>query len=78
MVAITIEISDDTKANLAKLAERCTEIDQERGGATTHGALDISRLLQLLVEDAALVIARPGSWEGTGMAHHLAAHGYEL
>jgi len=30
------------------------------------------------MEDVALTISRPGSWEGANMQQVLAAHGYEL
>lgn len=79
MPAITIELSDEDAAHLAELAQRCVEADQARNGATTHGSLEnAADLLAMLAEDAAMVIRRPGSWEGAGMARHLAAHGYEV
>jgi len=78
MPKFTIEVSDDDAAHLAELAQRCAEADKERDGATTHGAVDVAGLLAMLAEDAAMVIRRPGSWEGAGMAQHLASHGYEV
>jgi hypothetical protein len=53
-------------------------VDEERDGATTRGALTVERLLAMLAEDCGMVISRPGSWEGSGMANLLASHGYDL
>jgi hypothetical protein len=78
MPRIAIEISDDDAASLAELAEQCTAAHQERDGATTHGKLDVPALLAMLAQDAAMVIARPGSWEGSKMADLLSSHGYEF
>lgn len=78
MKRIQIEVSEQTAATLADLARRCTESDTDRNGATTHGPLTVARLLAMLAEDAALVIDRPGSWEGANMAQVFTSHGYEV
>lgn len=78
MRRFTIEVSDDTAARLAELAKLCTAADKERGGATTHGELTVSGLLAMLADDAAMVLTRPGSWEGSNMATVLTSHGYEV
>jgi len=78
MAQITIEVSDDDAANLAELAQRCAEADKERDGATTHGPIDVAGLLAMLAQDAAMVIRRPGSWEGANMAQVFTSHGYEV
>lgn len=78
MATITVEVSDDVAADLAELGQRCTEADKSRDGATTHGPLDAAGILAMLAEDAAMVIRRPGSWEGAGMAQQLTSHGYEV
>ena len=44
--------------------------------ATTHGQLDLPKLTALLLEDVALMVRRPGSWEGSNMATVMASHGY--
>jgi len=76
---ITIELSKEDSANLAELTRRCVDADQARNGATTHGPLESAAdLLTMLAQDAAMVIRRPGSWEGAGMARLLAGHGYEV
>ena len=74
----TIEVSKVLGAQLSRLAKRCTAVHEEPDGATTHGALTVERLLEMLAEDCGMVISRPGSWEGSGMAHLLASHGYDL
>ena len=78
MTAVTIEIPDDLAYQLAELAARCTEIDQDRGGATTHGPLTVPDLLAMLAEDASMILSRPSSWEGSNMNTVLSAHGYQL
>ena len=35
-------------------------------------------LVAMLVEDAAMVVSRPGSWEGANMASVFASHGYDV
>lgn len=78
MPIMQVEVSDAAAVDLAELARRCTQADKERNGATTHGPLEVADILAMLAEDAAMVISRPGSWEGAGMAQHLSAHGYEI
>jgi hypothetical protein len=51
-----------------------TKSDPANG--TSHGALDIEELTRMLLEDVALAVLRPGSWEGHGMRQLLASHGY--
>lgn len=45
-------------------------------GASSHGPLNRHRLAQLLLEDVALAMRRPGSWEGANMRQVLRSHGY--
>ena len=78
MPTMMIEVSEEVAANLAELARRCSQADEERNGATTHGPVEPADILAMLAEDAAMVVSRPGSWEGSGMAQHLSAHGYEI
>ena len=44
--------------------------------ASTHGQLDMRKLTALLLEDVALMVQRPGSWEGSNMATVMSSHGY--
>lgn len=78
MKRIVIQVSEEAAANLRALAERCTDGHRRQEGFTSHGALTISKLLAMLAEDAAMVISRPGSWEGSNMAQVLQSHGYEV
>lgn len=78
MKRITITISDETAAALADLASMCTDADEARSGATTHGALTKNRLLSMLAEDAGLVMTRPGCWEASNMHQVLVSHGYAV
>ncbi|WP_226019382.1 hypothetical protein [Novosphingobium sp. FKTRR1] len=75
MKRFTIEVSDRTAEALAQLSRHCS---QSYEGANTHGPLSIEGLLAMLAEDAALVIERPGSWEGANMAQVFTSHGYEV
>ena len=78
MPTISLDLSDDTATGLAELARLCTDVDKARKGASTHGPLDVAGLLTMLAEDAAMVVSRPGSWEGNSMAQLLSSHGYEF
>lgn len=71
-------------AMLAKLSELdraavvgflCTTAFDPKDG-TSHGTLDAADLVRMLLQDVALLVLRPGSWEGHGMAQLLAGHGY--
>ena len=73
-----IEVSNHLGAQLSRLAKRCTAVDKGCNGATTHGALTVERLLAMLAEDCGMIIRRPESLEGSGMANLLASHGYDL
>lgn len=63
--------SEDLDAIAAFLS--CTGLDV---GGNSHGTLTIGRLVQMLLEDVALMIHRPGSWEGANMAQVMSSHGY--
>ncbi len=78
MKRICTDVSDETAATLARLVKACNESHDARDGFTTHGKLSLERLLAMLVEDAALVMTRPGSWEGANMAQVLMSHGYDV
>ena len=78
MKRICIDVSDETAATLARLVKSCNDSHDARDGFTTHGKLSLERLLAMLAEDAAMVMTRPGSWEGANMAQVLMSHGYEV
>lgn len=75
---LSIELSAEAAANLEALAQQCSEVDAGREGATTHGPLDVLGLLAMLMEDAGMVLSRPGSWEASNMRRVLEGHGYEV
>jgi len=58
-------------AILAFLAS--TECD---GDSCSHGKLELPTLVRMLLQDVALMVHRPGSWEGNNMAQVMASHGY--
>ncbi|WP_437559338.1 hypothetical protein [Acidithiobacillus sulfuriphilus] len=72
---IQIEIDDQTAADLADLVQR---INANAGPEpfNSHGHLTVKKLAAMLLEDAGMVISRPGSWEGSNMADVLRSHGY--
>lgn len=78
MKRIVIQVSEETATNLRALAGRCTDEHGRKDGFTSHGVLTVSTLLAMLAEDAAMVISRPGSWEGSNMAQVFQSHGYEV
>jgi len=78
MRQITIQISSATAQNLEELAARCTVAHKHRDGFNSHGPLTVASLISMLAEDAAMVITRPGSWEGSNMAQVLSSHGYDV
>lgn len=78
MKRIVIQVSEETATNLRALAARCAVEHGRQDGFTSHGVLTVSTLLAMLAEDAAMVISRPGSWEGSNMAQVFQSHGYEV
>lgn len=74
MPKIVVEISESTEASLKALMR---ELGRDNEYAS-HGPLDVAGLAAMLLQDAALVIDRPGSWEGAKMADLLTSHGYRL
>jgi hypothetical protein len=45
---------------------------------SSHGPLDMPKLTAMLLEDVALMVRRPGSWEGANMGQVMQSHGYGL
>lgn len=75
---LVLTIDSRTAEALAELARRCSGVHAARDGFTSHGSLTPVTLLEMLAEDAGMVVTRPGSWEGYNMAQVLVSHGYEL
>lgn len=73
MPKFTVDVSDDD----LKLIERGLD-RMNRSDGNTHGPLDLQRLAGMLLEDVALAVRRPGSWEGANMGQVLTSHGYPL
>lgn len=72
---LTIEICDEDAALIRELLELTQDI--ERHGCS-HGPLTMKLLARMLLEDVALAVRRPGSWEGANMLRVLEAHGYRI
>ncbi len=75
MKRIQVEIDDQTAANIAELVRR---INANAGPEpfNSHGPLTVKKLAAMLLEDAGMVVSRPGSWEGGNMIEVLRCHGY--
>ena len=69
---IEIEITEEDAA----LIEQFMDEVNQCGEFTTHGLLDMIVLAGMLMEDVALTVSRPGSWEGANMRQVLTLHGY--
>lgn len=78
---ITIEIDAEIAENLNLLIKNLSSAPVEgspKEEFNSHGRLTISSLAKMLLEDAAMAISRPGSWESSNMIDVLRAHGYEV
>lgn len=75
-IPVTLHLSDEVIQNLFTVARNCTVSHQANDGFTSHGELDITGLLTMLAQDAAMTNSRPGSWEGANMQNVLTSHGY--
>lgn len=73
VIRIHVEIPDDDNKLIEEALERMSHSD-----GNTHGRLDLPRLAAMLLEDVALAVRRPGSWEGAHMIQVLESHGYPL
>ena len=68
---LRIEIRDEDAALI------CDFLELTRGRTdNSHGPLTLKLLAEMLLEDVALAVRRPGSWEGANMRHVLECHGY--
>ena len=70
-ITVTIESAE------VRLIQQFLAITHDES-ACSHGALDLPQLAAMLLEDVALMVRRPGSWEGSNMAQVMASHGYEF
>ena len=70
---LTITLTALEEDSLEKLLLACN-----RSACSSHGELTLTRLTVMLLQDAALVVTRPGSWEGSNMAQVLHSHGYPV
>lgn len=70
---IEIEVPDQQFA----LIEEFMDANQS-GEFNSHGPLDLFVLIDMLLEDVAMTVSRPGSWEGSNMIQVLTSHGYTV
>ena len=70
---IEVEITDEDAALIEEFMD-----DNQSEECCSHGPLDMIVLAEMLLHDVALVVRRPGSWEGANMSVVLASHGYTV
>jgi len=73
MATITVDIADAD----ATLIEQFLAGTKGRPDSCSHGPLDMKTLIGMLIEDVALMVRRPGSWEGANMGQVMTSHGYD-
>ena len=69
---IEITLNSQAQAALRRFLRTVGSTDE-----STHGPLTIPALAEMLLEDVALTMTRPGCWEASAMATLLHGHGYE-
>jgi len=70
-VNLSINLSKEDGAMIERFLMMSRESE-----ANTHGSLDHAVLIKMLLEDVALMLSRPGSWEGSNMRAVMRSHGY--
>ena len=70
---ITVTIPDSDAASIAVFLAATKDVT-----ASSHGPLDMRKLVAMLLEDVALMVNRPSSWEGSNINNVLASHGYSF
>jgi len=73
MPKFTVDVSEED----LKLIE-CGLRRMNQSDGNSHGPLDVQGLAAMLMQDVALAVRRPGSWEGANMSQVLSSHGYPL
>ena len=69
---VTIEIPEEDAELIREL------LVNSRSDFCSHGVLTMKRLAEMLMQDCALAVSRPGSWEGSNMIQVLGSHGYHV
>ena len=70
---ITVDISEEEVGLIRLFLASTREVT-----FSTHGQLNMQKLASMLLQDVALMVQRPGSWEGANMAQVMSSHGYSL
>ncbi|MBX9840406.1 MAG: hypothetical protein K2Z80_01220 [Xanthobacteraceae bacterium] len=68
---VQIEISSEDATLIRQFTAATTDEH------SSHGRLSLKALAEMLMQDVALMVRRPGSWEGASMIALLSSHGYE-
>ena len=69
---IEIEIPDKQFAEIEEFME-----NNQIGEFNSHGPLDLFVLIEMLLQDVAMTVSRPGCWEAVNMRDLLTSHGYK-
>ena len=70
---ITVDISEEEVGLIREFLAATKEVT-----LSSHGPLNMQKLASMLLQDVALMVQRPGSWEGANMAQVMSSHGYSL
>lgn len=73
MKQLRVHVDECTYLNLKQLVDA---MNRSRHVEGFPAKLTVGTLLQMLAQDCAMVVTRPGSWEGANMADILQGHGY--
>jgi hypothetical protein len=71
-----MQITVNVSVRDLELIQIFLDTTQGRTDGCTHGQLDLARLVNMLLQDVALMMRRPGSWEGSNMTQVMQSHGY--
>ncbi|MDR5806642.1 hypothetical protein [Caballeronia sp. LZ001] len=75
---IELELTKKVYDGLVMVASTASERNVGRHGSTTHGAIDVSRMLEMLAEDVSMMHTRPASLGASNMFSVFASHGYRF
>lgn len=69
MKTIKVKVPTETAAFVQQYVDEARHLD--------GSSLTIESLVEMLLDDVALVVRRPGCWEAAAMDGLLASHGYQ-
>lgn len=70
---VEVEVSDRDAALIRQFMD-----DNQTTEGNTHGPMNMTVLVEMLLHDVAMAMHRPLSWEGDHISDVLTAHGYKV